>query len=226
MLKRSLIEKAITEAISFFKEHNYPLPPFAYWTVEDWAKPRPEAAELIATRIGWDVTDFDSGDFVNIGRTIFTLRNGKHGSTDYPKSYAQKVMFLKEGQYSVIHYHKSKMEDIINNGGGKIAICFWKAQKDNSLSNEPLTLQIDGCARVLQPGEELLLAPGQSVSIPPFTYHKFWAKQGTGHVLSMEVSSVCDDLTDNFWYQQAKRFPEIEEDAPRVHVLCSEYGKQ
>jgi D-lyxose ketol-isomerase len=222
MLKRSQINQAINQAIVCFNQHQYPLPPFAYWTPDDWQNKGQEFKEIRDTRIGWDVTDFDSGDFTNIGRTIFTLRNGRLNSV-YPKTYAQKIMHLAEGQKSVIHYHQSKMEDIINNGGGNICLCFWKVAPDQKLSSEPLEIKIDGRSQIVPAGEEVKLLPGESVSIVPKTYHKFWAEVGKGDVLSMEVSSVCDDLTDNFWYEAAKRFPEILEDEPKQFILCSEY---
>ena len=54
------------------------------------------------------------------------------------------------------------------------------------------------------------------------TYHQFWAAEGCGEVLSMEVSSVCDDRTDNYFLDSGERFPAIEEDEAPRYVLCSE----
>jgi len=33
--------------------------------------------EIIENMLGWDITDFDSGDFYKRGLSLFTLRNGK-----------------------------------------------------------------------------------------------------------------------------------------------------
>ena len=223
-MKRSEINAVIDRAIAFFRAHQYPLPPFAFWTPEEWRARGPELDELRRTRIGWDVTDFGSGDFARIGRTIFTLRNGSARYADqYPKRYAQKVMFLQEGQKSPIHFHRSKMEDIINNGGGSLTITLWKADAKDRLTQEPLVATVDGCARAIAGGTTLALAPGESVCVPPRTYHEFCAGKGGGPVLSMEVSSVCDDLADNFWLEPRERFPSIAEDEPSRHCLCGEY---
>jgi len=100
-------------------------------------------------------------------------------------------MHLAEDQKSVIHYHKSKMEDIINNGGGNILICFWKTLPDGKLSDEDLTLMVDAEPRLLKAGEELRLAPGQSVTIPQKTFHKFWAQKGRG---GCDLSGSFDGL--------------------------------
>ena len=48
---------------------------------------------------------------------------------------------------------------------------------------------------------------------------------GVGYTVSGEVSSVCDDLTDNFFFGDLTRFPVILEDAPRKHYLCNEYPR-
>ena len=222
-MKRSTINQAINQAIPFFQIHQIFLPEFAYFTVSDWQEKRKDYDEVKKTSLGWDVTDFGSGDFQRIGRTIFTLRNGSHKSKKYPKSYALKIMFLQEGQKSPIHYHKMKMEDIINQSGGKISICFWKSGSDHSLSKDDLVISKDGKQVEVFAGQQVILKPGESVCVVPNTYHQFWALEGSGAVVSGEVSSVSNDMTDNFFLMPAKRFPIVEEDQPRKYLLCSEY---
>ncbi|MFW5682562.1 MAG: D-lyxose/D-mannose family sugar isomerase, partial [Phycisphaeraceae bacterium] len=177
-----------------------------------------------AQRLGWDVTDFGSGDLVRIGRTIFTLRNGKPAA-GFPKSYAEKVMHLPPGQRSITHYHKQKREDIVCRGGRGVGIKLWKVADDGGASEEPLELAIDGVARTVAAGEEITLAPGESIHVPPRTYHQFYGLPGEEETLSVEVSSVCDDEHDNFFIEPfGERFPEIIEDEPPRWVQCREYG--
>jgi hypothetical protein len=203
-MKRSEINKTINEAIKFFKKMNFPLPPYAYFTPSDWAKRSKSYKEVIDCRLGWDVTDVGLGKFEKFGRTIFTLRNGKVNNKSYPKPYAQKIMFLQKEQRMPGHYHKSKTEDIINHGGGILQVKTWK--KNNT-------------------SKTISLSPGQSICVTPGTCHQFWAKKGTGKVLSMEISSTNDDLTDNIWLDKnINRFPKITEDVKREFVLCSEYN--
>ena len=38
-----------------------------------------------------------------------------------------------------------------------------------------------------------------------------------------KVSSMCDDLKDNFSFGDLTCFPRLVADAPRVHYLCNEY---
>jgi len=221
-MKRSEINKAIDRAVAFFAEHHFPLPPFAFWTPEEWLKKGPECDEIRKLRLGWDITDFGSGDFPRKGRAIFTLRNGGVG-IPAGKSYAQKVMHLREGQRSPVHYHKSKMEDIINCGGGNILICLWRPDSSGGLSPSPLDVSVDGIVRRVSGGEPICLKPGESACVQPLMCHQFRSGEGTGDSLSMEVSSVCNDLADNCWLESAVRFPEIIEDEPRRYFLCGEY---
>lgn len=222
-MKRSLINQVIDKALVFFKQRQFPLPPFAYWSFNQWLTQRAVASEIIITRLGWDVTDFGLGNFNDFGRIIFTLRNGNIHNPNYPKKYCQKVMYLKEGQKSPIHFHKSKMEDIYNQGGGNILMRLWKILPDKKLSTANIKINIDGAKRIIKGGETLRLQPGESICVIPETYHQFWADVGSGPVLSTEISSVNDDVTDNFWYAKIRRFPSIDEDEPRRYILCSEY---
>jgi hypothetical protein len=180
--------------------------------------------------LGWDVTDFGSGDFAAIGRTLFTLRNGTVLNEAYPKNYAEKYILDPELQRAPAHFHRSKREDIINRGGGNILIELCLATPENTRSRESFTIQVDGCTTRVNAGDTVRLRPGQSLCIPPRTIHQFWGEEGTGlkidgvaYSVSGEVSSVCDDREDNFFLDAMTRFPEIHEDTERTHYLCHEY---
>jgi len=222
-LRRSVINRSIEEAKEGFRRFGITLPPLAFLTVSDWGKCGPEWAEVRDCMIGWDVTDFGSGRFDQIGRTLFTLRNGTTRKPGYAKSYAQKLLFDPEIQRAPMHFHRGKMEDIYCLAGGNIMVQLRSANPDNTPSDKPLTVKVDGVARTIAAGECIRLRPGTSVCIPPRTIHQFWGEEGTGITVSSEVSSVCDDWNDNFFLQPAERFPVIEEDAPRTHYLCHEY---
>lgn len=219
-MKRSSINRYIGEAITFFADNKFPLPEYAYWSPKEWAKMGQAYDEVRDLGLGWDVTDFGCGDFVNTGRIIFTLHNGSAKDKRYPKPYAQKIMCLLEGQKSPVHYHKTKMEDIINQNGGNILVTLWKCGQDNALSDEALEVSVSGKLIKVMAGEPVRLKPGDSLNMPPYTYHQFWAEEGKGKVLSMEVSSICDDYTDNFFMnaKEMKRFPETIEDEPLRYV--------
>lgn len=224
-MKRSEINAALKIAEEFFAAMGFKMPGYAFWPAEKWLEVGPEADEIRDCMLGWDVTDFGSGDFARIGRTLFTLRNGWHGDPRYPKVYGEKIIYNPEGQRAPLHFHKSKMEDIINRGGGNIVVAVWKAGEDNRPSDEPFSLSVSGIRRELKPGEIVRLEPGESICLPPRTFHQFWGEEGTGPSMSGEVSSVCDDKTDNYFVEQFTRFPPIEEDEPPYRLLCHEYPR-
>ena len=66
--------------------------------------------------------------------------------------------------------------------------------------------------------------PGQSITLTPGLYHRFWGEEGTGTVLVGEVSQCNDDSADNRFYDPVGRFPQIEEDEAPLHLLCNEYN--
>ena len=223
-MKRSAINDYIEKAIDFFADMKFPLPTFAYWSPSDWKEKGPECDEIRDLGLGWDVTDFGCGDFLNSGRIIFTLRNGSVRDRRYSKPYAHKAMYLLEGQKSPVHYHRSKIEDIINHNGGNILVTLWKCGSDNCLSDEPLEVSVSGKKTSVNPGEKIRLKPGESINMAAYTYHQFWAEEGQGPVLSVEVSTICDDYTDNFFINAAEmsRFPKTDEDEPIRYVRGSE----
>jgi len=221
---RSLINHSIAEATAVFARFGLALPPWAYWTPAEWASQGQTCDEIRVCMLGWDVTDFGSGDFPKIGRTLFTLRNGTTRHAGYPKTYAQKYLCNPERQRAPAHFHRAKMEDICCLAGGNMLVQIQAAGPDDRPVDTPLVVKVDGIARTLTAGEIVRLRPGQSICIPPRTVHQFWGEAGTGFTVSGEVSSVCDDWNDNaFLVDYGVRFPTITEDAPRTHYLCHEY---
>ncbi|NOY82072.1 MAG: D-lyxose/D-mannose family sugar isomerase [Kiritimatiellaeota bacterium] len=222
-MKRSEINALIREAKAFFAEHRFAMPPFAFWSPEDWRGRGTEYDEIRDNALGWDLTDFGSGDFLRTGLLLFTLRNGKPGNPRYTKTYAEKIMIVREGQITPMHFHWKKMEDIINRGGGTLVLELYRADPDDEgrFWDRPFDVGIDGVCRTCRPGERVRLGPGSSICLEPFVYHAFWAEGGT--CLVGEVSKVNDDNTDNRFYEPCGRFPAIEEDEPPLHLLCNEY---
>jgi D-lyxose ketol-isomerase len=214
-MKRSHINQIIDEAQGFFVARGFCLPPFAHWPASGWQQP--EAAPLRACRLGWDVTDFGSGQFARCGLVLFTLRNGRPGQPG--KDYAEKIMMVGEGQVTPTHLHYHKMEDIINRGGGELCVQLWNCQPDYQLANTPVQVAVDEHVAELPAGGILTLRPGQSVTLPPGLYHQFWGQPGSGPVLVGEVSRRNDDQTDNYFHPALPRFPAIEEDVPARYQL-------
>lgn len=224
-MKRSQVNAIMRAADDFIRRHGFFLPPFAYWTPAQWRAKGPECAEIARNQLGWDITDFGRGDFDKLGLFLFTIRNGspENLKTLKGKVYAEKIMIVQEGQITPMHFHWTKAEDIINRGGGKLAIQLYNSTPDGRLADTQLAVSTDGVERKVPAGGVLLLAPGESITLPPGLYHKFW---GEGEkVLVGEVSLVNDDNADNRFYESLGRFPAIEEDEPPLYLLSIDYPR-
>ena len=222
-MKRSEINKIILENIDFINKMNFKLPKFAYFTPDEWKEKGSEYDEIRENMLGWDVTDYGHGDFEKIGLFLFTIRNG---NINKPwKSYAEKLLISDENQYSPMHFHHNKMEDIINRGGGNLIVEVYNATEDDGLADTDVTVYIDGHTEVVPAGTKIRLTPGESITSPQRQYHAFWAEEGYGKVLIGEVSMVNDDNVDNRFYETQGRFPTIEEDEAPIYLLCNEYPK-
>jgi hypothetical protein len=222
-MKRSEINAIMRSADEFIQARGFYLPPFAYWSPDEWATKGPEVVEIVQHRLGWDVTDFGSGDFARRGLFLFTVRNG-HPSKPQSKSYAEKIMVVDDGQVTPLHFHWKKTEDIINRGGRALAIKLYNATPDEGLDEQTEAhVSVDGVLRAVAPGGVVRLGPGESITLRPYLYHEFWGEGG--RVLVGEVSSLNDDATDNRFFLPIGRFPAIEEDEPPLYLLCNDYGR-
>ncbi|MDR3148707.1 MAG: D-lyxose/D-mannose family sugar isomerase, partial [Oscillospiraceae bacterium] len=209
----------------FIAEQGFRLPAWAHTLASEWASRGAEYDEICELGLGWDITDYGHGKFAEIGLTLFTIRNGSASDPRYPKPYAEKLLISRENQVCPCHFHWHKREDIINRGGGILCMRLWQSTEDGGLSADDFEVVSDGVKLTLHSGDILRLQPGDSVTLTPGLYHAFWAEEGGGAVLVGEVSGVNDDNTDNRFYTEQARFPDIEEDEAPVWLLCNEYGR-
>jgi D-lyxose ketol-isomerase len=222
-MKRSEINRIIADAKVFMAEKQFILPPWAYWGVVDWNRHRQDVSEIFWNMLGWDITDFGSGDFYRRGLFLFTIRNGKINADKKP--YAEKIMIVEENQETPMHYHWSKMEDIINRGGGNLVIELYNSTEDSKTATTPVHFKIDGINSSVPAGGKVILSPGESICLEQGMYHRFYGEPGKGKVLVGEVSMVNDDTSDNCFLEPVGRFPVINEDVPPLHLLVSDYQK-
>lgn len=220
-MKRSEINSLVDGAAAFARSCGFLLPPFAFWSPQEWQSKGAEAAEIRDCMLGWDLTDFGSGEFPNVGLIMFTIRNGHLSDKRYGKPYCEKMLISDVEQITPMHFHWSKSEDIINRGGGDLVVQVYNSTQDEGLDDSDVMVSVDGVARTLKAGGLVTLSPGESIFLPSGLYHKFWGQRQK--VLLGEVSTVNDDTRDNRFHEQIGRFPEIEEDEGPRYLLFSEY---
>ena len=224
-MKRSEINLALKEMEEMVERVGFKLPPFCGFTPEEWAEKGCDYDEIRDNMLGWDITDFGSGDFANVGFSLITLRNGNQKMDKYTKTYAEKLLYLNENQMAVMHFHWNKMEDIINRGGGNVFISVYNSTEDGELADTDVKVNCDGREFTVAAGTRVKLTPGESITIYPYMYHDFHVEKGSGPVLLGEVSMCNDDANDNRFYEPMGRFPTIEEDEAPYRLLCTEYPK-
>lgn len=223
-MKRSEINRALREMEEMVQKCGVPLPPFCGFTPEKWAELGHEYDEVRDNLLGWDITDYGLGRFDAVGFSLITLRNGNVTLPGrHPKPYAEKLLYLKEGQTAPMHFHWSKMEDIINRGGGNVLIRVYNSTAEGAFGESDVTVHCDGRSFSVPAGTQIKLRPGESMTVHPYLYHDFEAE--TGPVLLGEVSMCNDDENDNRFYEPVGRFPTIEEDEAPYRLLCIEYPK-
>ncbi len=224
-MKRSEINRALREMEAALQKYQISLPPFCHFTPEEWKEKGADYNEIRDNMLGWDITDYGLNKFEKVGFSLITLRNGNVKKEDqYAKTYAEKLIFLKEGQYSPNHFHWNKMEDIINRCGGVLLIRVFNSLPDESVDqSSDVTVHLDGRTVTVPAGTQVRLEEGMSISIQPGLYHDFSVEPGSGDIIIGEVSQCNDDNTDNRFCPPVGRFPAIEEDEPPYRLLCNEY---
>lgn len=224
-MKRSRINEIMAQADDMIRHYGFTLPPFAYWTPEEFKAKKDQAQHLIDARCGWDITDYGDGRFDEMGLFLFTLRNGHLADLQRGGGmcYAEKLLISRQDQLSPMHTHVLKAEDIINRGGATMVIeLYGSDDSGNFAEDKGGTVWCDGIRRDFEPGEKLKFAPGESVTLKPGDWHAFWGEGGD--VLIGEVSTVNDDETDNIFREPIGRFAKIEEDVDPMHLLVSDYA--
>lgn len=222
-MKRSKINSEIKYMEKMIQAQGFEIPPFCRWTPEDWESKGAEYNEIRDNMLGWDITDYGLGRFDEIGFSLITIRNGNLKMDKYTKTYAEKLLLVKEGQTAPMHFHWKKMEDIINRGGGNVLITVYNSDEEGGFADTDVIVHCDGREFIAPAGTQIKLRPGESITIYPYMYHDFHVEAGSGDVLLGEVSMCNDDEHDNRFYEPIGRFPEIEEDEEPYRLLCSEY---
>lgn len=222
-MKRSEINKVIKKFEQLLEDYKFALPPYLNFTPTDWKEKGHEYNEIRDNALGWDVTDYGEGHFDTLGLALITIRNGNVHNPKYKKSYAEKIMMCDSGQISPMHYHKNKMEDIINRGGNNIDFTFYNVNPETGeyLDTDVMICQ-DGRQYIMPAGSTVSLSRGESMTLYPYLAHEFIIPEG-GPALIGEVSMTNDDNTDNFFKEPLGRYPVIEEDEAPYRLLCNEY---
>ena len=96
-MKRSQVNAALTWAKELLAKNNIHLPEYAYWDMDTWKANKDRLDTVRSVMLGWDITDFGTGDFDRIGSVLYTVRNGKMDDADVGVPYCEKYLLFREG---------------------------------------------------------------------------------------------------------------------------------
>ena len=184
-----------------------------------------EYDEVRECMLGWDITDYGMGDFNRLGFSLVTIRNGNRALAEkYPKVYAEKLLYRKEGQYAPPTTFTGIKPRTSSTGGREhadpgVQLSAGRGDRLRFQRYRPYRW-----AYRYSPSRDAGAPdPGESIHIQQRLYHDFTVEEGTGPVLLGEVSQCNDENTDNRFNPPMGRFPEIEEDEPPYCLPCNEY---
>lgn len=220
-MKRSSINEKLLWAQALLKENNISLPEFAFWTPEQWKARKNQLDTIRRVYLGWDVKDYSP----EMGSVLFTIRNGRYDAPNVGVPYCEKLIMFKDGKRLPLHYHKCKTEDIINRAGGIMQIRLFNTDAKGELDTvSPVKVYQDGILHTYEPGETVHIHPGCSITLEPMMAHSFGPKPGSDLIVG-EVSKINDDFTDNYRFEKIPAPCPVEEDAPILYPLCTEYER-
>ena len=162
-MKRSRINDIITDADEMMRSFGFVMPPFAYWSPDEFKARKDIAKNVIDARCGWDITDYGAGKYDEMGLFLFTLRNGRLADLQRGGGmcYAEKLLISKQDQLSPMHTHVLKAEDIINRGGATLVVeLFGSDDAGNFADDKGGTVFCVGTNCDFAAGEKLQLKPG------------------------------------------------------------------
>ena len=97
--------------------------------------------------------------------------------------FAEKYIILRSGQRLTNHYHVAKTEDIINRAGGTLQLYLWNVDPaTGKVLDTDVNVYMDGVLHTFKPGAEVLVEPGNSISLTPYIapYLRRQARQRPG----------------------------------------------
>ena len=99
-MKRSHINDIMSAADDLIRSHGFNLPPFAYWSVDEFRARKDEAKPIIDGRCGWDIVA--KAARMNIG-VIASIGAASQLAADVArKANISLVTFVKDGKATLI----------------------------------------------------------------------------------------------------------------------------
>ncbi len=208
-MKRSKINQIIEHADTMIREFGFTLPPFAYWSPDEFRANRGLAKAIITARCGWDITDYGLGDYDKMGLFLFTLRNGRLADLrgGGGMCYAEKLLIARDGQLSPMHTHVIKAEDIINRGGATLVVELFGSDSTGGFDgNKGGVVYCDGIARKFHAGEQIHIVQSTDGIMRLLSYYPAFRKDKMYSQITRKISDCWELIMHDIMHQQEENF--------------------
>lgn len=234
-MKRSEINAAIERAIGNAKKFGVALPKWADWHPQQFDS---SADGIRHQKLGWKVVDFGVGDFPNCGLVIFALcspiadESGEPvtkpqtiADRDYPVTgFSRKYLFVQAGQTEPHHFHRQKArKEVTVIAGASVRFELAWADGDTLLSDKDVDVQVDGIWHHLPAGGSIVVAPGETITLPGELSHIISVPEGGQDTIMLETSTANNDSNDNIFPFMTPTSVPVEEDAKVRYQLLDEH---
>jgi D-lyxose ketol-isomerase len=234
-MKRSEIDAAIERAIGSAKKHGVALPKWADWHPLQFDA---SADGIRHQKLGWKVVDFGVGDFQNCGLVIFALcspiadesgapvtKQQTIGGHDYPVTgFSRKYLFVQAGQTEPHHFHRQKTrKEVTVIAGASVRFELAWADGDTQLSDKDVEVQVDGIWHHLPANGSIVVAPGETITLPGELSHIISVPEGGQDTIMLETSTANNDSNDNIFPFMTPTSAPVSEDAKARYQLLDEH---
>lgn len=231
-MKRTEIDKAIARAIANAAKFGVALPKWAEWQPSQFDA---SADGIRHQKLGWKVVDFGVGDFPNCGLVILALcsplvdESGAPltepksvGEREYPVTgFSRKYLFVQAGQTEPHHFHRQKArKEVTVIAGAPVRFELAWADGDTALADKDVDVQVDGIWHRLKANGSIVVAPGETITLPGELSHIISVPEGGEDTIMLETSTANNDSNDNIFPFMTPTSVPVEEDAaPRYQLL-------
>lgn len=234
-MKRSEIDGAIARAIGNAAKFGVALPKWAGWKPSEFDA---SADGIRHQKLGWKVVDFGVGKFQNCGLVILALcspitddsgapvtKPHTAGTREYPVTgFSRKYLFVQAGQTEPHHFHRQKArKEVTVVAGAAVRFELAWADGDTALSDRDVDVQIDGIWHHLPAGGSIVVAPGETITLPGELSHIISVPEGGEDTIMLETSTANNDSNDNIFPFMTPTSVPVEEDAAARYQLLDEH---
>ena len=215
-MQRSEVNCLQREALRAFAEHRFALPPFATWNEAEWRNNPEAACYCHAHQMGWDITDFGSGDFAPRARDLPRPERRQGFSTEKP--YAKPPVVPRSTRRRIISTASRWRTSSAAAAQPDPELAKYV---DGALAEQPVTVTVDDGSASPAPASRSSASPARASPSPARSGTAFTPKRATGRVRRGGLAGERRPYPQLF-LRKGRPVRGIEEDQEKLYPLWNE----